>query len=195
MAIRRRQPKAGGKPRYQVLIDQRDPVTGRRNRQVVGTYPTKREAEKAEAQAITERERGTLLRPDTTTVGELLDEYLRVEMPRTVRPENRLPYASIIRNHLKPTLGSVQARRVAVEHVEKRLAEMQDRGLSSSLMTKTRMRPSSALKLGMRWGIVATNVADLAKAPKISYRKAGIWTPAVASPRTRRSVTLVPPVP
>lgn len=55
---------------------------------------------------------------------------------------------------------------------------MQARGLSSSLTTKTRMRLSSALTLGVRWGIVGTNVADAARAPKISYRKATIWKPA-----------------
>lgn len=177
VAILKRQPKAG-KVRYQVLIDRRDPVTGTRNRMVVGTYSTKREAEKAEANATTERERGTLLKPDTTTVGELLDEYLRVEVPRTVRPENRQPYESIIKNHLKPAIGRVQARKLTVEHVEKLLAAMQARGLSSSLTTKTRMRLSSALKLGVRWGIVNTNVAEFARPPKISYRKAPIWKPA-----------------
>lgn len=178
MAILKRQPKAGGKVRYQVLIDQRDHVTGKRNRMVVGTYPTKREAEKAEAKAVTERERGTLLKPDTTTVGELLDEWLRVEMPRTVRPENRQPYEIVVNRHLKPAVGSIQARKLTVEHVEKLLADMQERGLSSSLMTKTRMRLSSALKMGMRWGIVGMNVADAARPPKISYGKATIWKPA-----------------
>lgn len=177
VAILKRQPKAG-KVRYQVLIDQRDPVTGKRNRMVVGTYSTKSEAKRAEASAITEQERGTLLKPDTTTVGELLDEYLRVEVPRTVRPENRQPYESIIKNHLKPVIGHVQARKLTVEHVEKLLAAMQARGLSSSLTTKTRMRLSSALKLGVRWGIVGANVADVARPPRISYRKASIWKPA-----------------
>ena len=72
----------------------------------------------------------------------------------------------------------MQARKLTVEHVEKLLAEMQERGLSSSLMTKTRMRLSSALKMGMRWGIVATNVADITRPPRIAYKKATIWTPA-----------------
>lgn len=89
MAILKRRNKDKKVVGYQVLIDRRDPVTGERKRVTVGTYPTKREAQNAEAKAITERERGTLLKPDTTTVGELLDEYLRVEVPRTVRPENR----------------------------------------------------------------------------------------------------------
>lgn len=175
MAIEKRMDGAG-KPAYRVRIAVRD-ADGKRQNRTIGTYRTKREAEKVERDARVEQERGTLLKPDTTTVRELLDEYLRVEMPRTVRPENRQPYESIIKNHLKPTLGNVQARKLTVENVEKLLAGMQERGLSSSLMAKTRMRLSSALKLGMRWGIVGTNVADVTKAPRISYRKATIWTP------------------
>jgi integrase len=166
-----------GKRRWQVRIAIRD-ADGKRQNRTIGTYGTKGEARKAERDALTQHERGTLLRPDTTTVGELLDEYLRVEVPRTVRPENRQPYESIIRNHLKPTLGAVQARKLTVEHVEKLLAYMQERGLSSSLITKTRMRLSSALKLGMRWGVVGTNAAEIAKPPTITYKKAAIWTPA-----------------
>lgn len=165
-----------GKARYMVRIAVRD-ADGRRQNQTIGTYATKREAERVEREALIQHERGTLLKPDTTTIGELLDEYLRLEMPRTVRPENRQPYESIVRNHLTPALGHLQARKLTVEHVERLLAGMQDRGLSSSLITKTRMRLSSALKLGMRWGIVGTNVADLARAPKIAYKRATIWTP------------------
>lgn len=164
-----------GKRRWQVRIAVRDGV-GRRQNQTIGTYRTKREAERAEREALVQHERGTLLKPDTTTVSELLDEWLRVELPRTVRPENRQPYESIVKNHLKPTLGPMQARRLTVEHVERLLADMQDRGLSSSLVTKTRMRLASALTMGQRWGIVATNVAEQAKAPKISYKRATIWT-------------------
>lgn len=165
-----------GKRRWQVRIAVRD-TDGRRQNRTIGTYATKREAKKVEREALVQQERGTLLKPDTTTVGELLDEYLRVEMPRTVRPENRQPYESIVKNHLQPKVGSVQARRLTVEHVEKLLADMQDHGLSSSLITKARMRLSSALALGMRWGIVGANVAELAKAPRITYKRATIWSP------------------
>lgn len=177
MAISKRKNKAGKITGYQVLIDRRDPVTGIRNRMVVGTYATKKAATKAEANALTERERGTLLTPDTTTVGDLLDEYLRVEVPRTVRPENRQTYESVIRNHLKPVLGHVQARKLSPEHVEKLLGDMQASGYSSSLISKARMRLSSALRMGVRWGIVGTNVAEIARSPKIIYKRATIWTP------------------
>ncbi len=167
---------ASGKRHYQVRIAVRD-ADGKRTNQTIGTFPTKKAAATAERDALVERDRGTLLRPDTTTVGELLDEWLRVEMPRTVRPENRQTYEIVVNKHLKPAIGAIPARKLTVEHVEKLLADMQRRGLSSSLITKARMRLSSALKMGQRWGIVATNVAEAVKPPTITYKKAKIWTP------------------
>lgn len=167
----------GKKVAYLVRVEgKRDPVTGKR-RQYSRQVATMKGAKAVEAEWTTEVARGTALVPSKATVGDLLDEYLRLEVPRTVRPENRQPYESIITTHLKPTIGEVSAQALTVEHVERLLAGMQDAGYSSSLITKVRMRLGSALKLGMRWGIVGTNVAEIAKPPKISYKKARIWTP------------------
>lgn len=166
-----------GRTRYTVRVEVTESLSGERKRITVGTFGSKREALAAEAKANTERDRGSLLSPSTTTVADLLDEWVHVELPQTVRPENRQPYISIIENHLKPTLGHVQARKLTVEQVERLLSDMQARGLSSSLITKTRMRLSSALKLGVRWNIISTNVAEAAKPLRISYRRAPIWTP------------------
>lgn len=176
MSITKR-PSEDGKSRYLVRIESPDPITGKRRRVTVGTYSAKREAEKAEAKAITERERGTLLQPDTTTVGELLDKYLETEVPRTVRPENRAAYEIVIRRHLKPALGNVKVRRLTVEHVERLYADLQATGYSSSLIKKCHMRLGAALRLGKRWNIVHDVVTDVAKPPRLAYKQAEIWTP------------------
>jgi len=166
-----------GKARYFVRVESPDPVTGKRRRVTVGTFPTKREAEKAEAKAVTERERGTLLNPDTTTVAELLDRYLETEVPKTVKPENREEYEIIIRKHLKPTLGNVKVRKLTVEHVERLFAELQAAGYSSTTIKKCHLRLGAALRLAKRWNIVHDNVCDVAKPPKLEYKKSRIWTP------------------
>lgn len=176
MSITKRTDK-DGKSRYLVRIESPDPITGKRRRVTVGTYGTKREAEKAEAQAITERERGTLLQPDTTTVGELLDRYMETEVPRTVRPENRADYETVIRRHVKPALGNVKVRRLTVEQVERLYADLQAAGYSSSLIKKCHMRLGAALRLAKRWNIIHDNVCDVAKPPKIAYKQPEIWTP------------------
>lgn len=167
----------GKKVAYLVRVEgKRDPVTGKR-RQFSRQVATMKAAKALEAEWTTEVARGTALVPSKATVGDLLGEYLRLEVPRTVRPENRQPYESIITNHLTPAIGDVAAQALTVEHVERLLAGMQDAGYSSSLITKVRMRLGTALKLGMRWGVVSTNVAEIAKPPRIEYKKARIWTP------------------
>jgi len=170
-------PVTGKRVAYLVRVEgRRDPVNGRR-RQYSRQVPTMAEAKALEAGWVTEIERGTALVPSKATVGDLLDQYIKLELPRTVRPENRQPYESIIKNHLMPAVGDVLARSLTVEHVEKLLGNMQRAGYSSSTITKARMRLSSALKLGIRWNVVARDVAAIAKPPKIRYRKATIWTP------------------
>lgn len=177
MAILDRDSKATGKTSYQVLIDRRDPVTGERKRVTIGTFRTKKEAKKAERDALTERDRGTFLAPDRTTVGEMLDHWLEVDVPRTVKPENRVAYESVVRKHLRPAFGSVLVRRLTVEQVERFYADLQGAGYSSSHIKKCHMRLSAALRLAARWGIVASNVCDVAKPPKLTYKQSQVWTP------------------
>lgn len=175
MSITQRQDK-NGKNRWLVRVESPDPLTGKRRRVTVGTFPTKREAEKQEAKAITERERGTLLNPDRTTVGELLDRYLETEVPRTVKPENRQEYDVIIRKHLKPALGAIHVRKLKVEQVDRLYADLQAAGYSSSLIKKCHLRLSAALRLAKRWNIVHENVCDAAEPPKIAYKAPQVWT-------------------
>ncbi len=168
---------ANGKNRWLVRIESPDPVTGKRRRVTVGTYSTKREAEKAEAKAITERERGTLLQPDSTTVGELLDTYLENEVPRTVKPENQFEYEIIIRKHLKPALGAVKVRKLTAEHVDRLYADLQAAGYSSSLIKKCHLRLGAALRLAKRWKLVSEIVTDDARPPKMEHKPTRVWTP------------------
>lgn len=171
-------PVTGKRVAYLVRVEgKRDPVTGRR-RQYSRQVPTMAEAKALEASWVTEIERGTALIPSKATVGDLLDEYLKNELPRAVRPENRQPYESIINRHLRPAVGDLLARSLTVEHVERLLANMQRSGYSSSTVTKARLRLSSALQLGVRWNVVVRDVAALAKPPRITYRTATIWTPS-----------------
>lgn len=166
-----------GKPQYRVRIATYHPVTGKRQNLTVGTYRTKREAEGEERKAIEQRDRGTLLQPDRTTIGELLDRWYEVEVKRSVKPENQQEYRIVIDKHLKPTFGSVKVRKLKVEQVEQFYADLQAAGKSSSLIKKCHMRLNSALKAAVRWNLVAENICDVIKPPKLTYKQPTIWTP------------------
>ncbi len=174
MAIEKREGK-DGKPQYRVRIAHYG-GDGKRRNLTIGTYRTKKQAETEERKAIEQRDRGTLLMPDKTTVGELLDEWLEVEVPRTVKPENRIEYEVVIRKHLKPALGHILVRKLTVEQVERLYADLQAAGKSSSLIKKCHMRLSSALRLGKRWGLVAEAITDVITPPRLAYKQAQIWT-------------------
>ncbi|MDQ3657685.1 MAG: Arm DNA-binding domain-containing protein, partial [Chloroflexota bacterium] len=61
-----------GKRRWQVRIATRD-ADGKRKNRTVGTYSTKKAAQKAERDALTMRDSGTLVNASTATVAEVLD--------------------------------------------------------------------------------------------------------------------------
>lgn len=167
---------ADGKPRYLVRIDVGDATSGERTRATVGNYRTKREAQNAQAKAKLEHERGTLLMPNTTTVGQLLDRWLEVVAPKTVAPENLVNYETTIRKHLKPALGTIPLQKLTAEHVERFYADLQRQGYSSSLIKKCHMRLAATLRMAKRYKLVNENVCDLAKPPRLTTTKFEVWT-------------------
>lgn len=181
MAILHRTSTTTGKTSYQVLIDRRDPLTNARKRVVIGTYRTKKEAEKAEREAIVERDRGTLVDPQKMTVVALLDTYLTAEVPKTVKPENRAEYRIVIDKHLKPALGDLKVQRLTTQHVDTLYGSLIEAGYSASLIRKVHQRLSAALRLAVRWQIVSRNVCDAVTPPKMTSKAPKVWTPQEAA--------------
>ena len=63
--------------RYYVIIEQRDPETGKRKRKWLSGYRTKKEADAARIEKLSNLQRGVAVDPSKITVGEfLLDEWL-----------------------------------------------------------------------------------------------------------------------
>ncbi|MDQ3692076.1 MAG: site-specific integrase [Chloroflexota bacterium] len=176
MAVYKRVGTDGRTTHWQAVIDVED-ATGKRKRKVVGTFRTKKEAEAEERDAQVKRDRGTLLEASTTTIGELLDEWLKVEAPQGVAAENLPAYEQIIRLHLKPVIGSTRAQKLTTKQIETLLADMRAAGKSASLITKTLQRLNAALKMAKRWGMIHTNPAEGVKATMVPAKPPMVWTP------------------
>jgi integrase len=99
-----------------------DPVTGERLR-LQGTAPTEREAEKLRTKLLAEADQFRSART-AANLAYLLDKWL----PQHDVDENtRTSYESLIRNHIKPALGSVPLTtltRKATEIVEQFYADL-----------------------------------------------------------------------
>lgn len=174
MAILRRKNRDGKYIGYQVLIDRRDPIDGTRKRLTVGSYRTKKEAEKAERDALTQRERGTLLDPAKTTVAELMEFWLKTKAGE-ITGQSARDYEITVRKHIIPALGDVPAQRLTASRIQAQYGAWRDAGMSGDRIRGCHMRLSQALAQAVRFGIVASNVCNSVDPPKLTRSKAHTW--------------------
>lgn len=217
MAILKRKNRQGKHIGWQVLIDRADPIDGKRKRLTVGTYLTKKEAEKAERDALTHQERGTLVDPKNTTVAVLLEGWL-ANKAGSISPNSHADYEIAIRRHLNPAFGSVKAQRLNPSQVQAQYSAWQadheayqawkatperesgnppsNQGMSPRMVHRCHIVLSQALALAqaVRFGILTRNVCSDVTKPSLSCRKPDVWTPGetYAFLATARSDTLAP---
>lgn len=168
-------PDPKGKSRWLVRIDVRDSATGTRRQRIVGTFATKTEARKAEREAIVIRDAGTMLDRSKATVGEILDAWLESKAGQ-VSANSLRDYEGVVRLHLKPALGSISVQELTAGRVQEQYDQWRRDGLSARMVRGCHMRLSEALKQAQRLSIVAANVADAARPPRLERRTVQTWT-------------------
>jgi hypothetical protein len=90
--------------RWAIVLDLRDPGTGKRKRKWHAFKGTKRQAQTECSRLITEMSRGTYLEPAKETVAQFLDRWLEHTEPN-VAPRTLERYQEIARKNLAPLLG------------------------------------------------------------------------------------------
>jgi Arm DNA-binding domain/Phage integrase, N-terminal SAM-like domain len=95
--------------RWYVVIEDKDPATGRRKRRWHSGYRTKREAQAACDELATSMQRGEYLTPNKQTVGEFCEEWL-LAIRATVRPSTLDKYECDLRSNVVPYIGSCRCR-------------------------------------------------------------------------------------
>src|SRR5262249_18373390 len=92
--------------RWAIVLDVRDPATGKRKRRWHSFTGTKPQAQSECARLITELKNGVAVEPHKITVAVFLDRWLQ-HMESQVAPRTHERYAEIARKNLAPILGSV----------------------------------------------------------------------------------------
>jgi integrase len=161
-------------PRYRVRIATRDPMTGTRRNVTVGTWRTKREAEAAEREAMTKQERGTLLDPSKTTVGELLAEWLRIKAG-DLSSNSAKDYEIVVRRHLVPALGTVPIQKLTADHVQAQYDAWAAEGKSAHLIRGCHLRLRQALDWAIDRHLLYVNVAAKATPVRLPKPAFDVW--------------------
>jgi Phage integrase, N-terminal SAM-like domain len=91
---------------WAIVIDLRDPATGKRRRKWHSFAGTKRQAQIERARLISEISRGLYIEPARITVAQYLDRWLE-DVKARVTAKTHERYGEIARKNINPLLGAV----------------------------------------------------------------------------------------
>ncbi|MGQ9825753.1 MAG: tyrosine-type recombinase/integrase [Desulfotomaculales bacterium] len=125
-----------------------------------------------------EKNIGAFVEPDKVTVGEWLDKWLSVYARQRVDITSYGLYETLVRCHMKPSLGNVELQKLRPIDIQQMHAEKlrngwldNKGGLSAETLTRIHNILHGALKQAMKEGLVTRNVAEAVDTPKIPKKE------------------------
>ena len=110
------------------------------------------------------------------TIGQYLDYWMTDVVPHTRRPATISLYAGVVRNHLKPRLGTTSLTRLSATQLQQVLNQQLAEGHSHRVVGLTRTVLSAALTRAQREELVSRNVARLVELPTWQRKDKAPWT-------------------
>jgi integrase len=147
----------------------RDPVTGREKQMSKTVYGGAKAADEVLRDLIGNRA------PRTDGIGvsfgQLLDQWLAECERLELSPTTLRAYRSQIELTIRPALDKILLTRLTAKHLDDLYGAMKNAGKAPKTIRNHHAIISSALHQAARWGWVRTNVAELAKPPRIAQRR------------------------
>lgn len=163
-------------PNWSFVIDAQGPGEPRKQHRRSG-FRTRAEAQSALNDVVTALDRDNFITPSKVTVAEFAEEWLRA-IRSTVRPSTHATYATNVRQHVIPEIGTVLLQRLTADRLNALYADLLESGrsdgkgaLSPKTVRNIHVVVHRALRDAVRWGRTTRNVADLADPPKMRATK------------------------
>jgi len=114
------------------------------------------------------------------SVGRFLDDWLADVLPGTVAASTAQQYGEVVKNYVKPHLGSKRLTALTARDVSRMLAELEQRGLSANTRRLARSILRRALRTAEAEGMVPRNVAAIADGVKVATEEGRTLSPEQA---------------
>jgi integrase len=162
---------------WAIILDQRDPGTGKRKRKWHSFRGTKRQAEVECARLITALTGGTYQEPNKVTLGDYLSRWVD-HIKSQVSPKSHERYAGIVNQNIKPLLGAVLIAKLKPAQISeaytKALAggrrDDKEGGLAPRTVGHMHRVLKQALGQAVRWELIMRNPADAVDPPKVDWK-------------------------
>jgi integrase len=147
-----------------------DPITGKR-KQLSRTFHGPARAADQLLRDLVDEQAPSRSGGVGATFGQLLDEWLddceRMDLsPTTIRT-----YRAQIERTIRPNLGKVTVTRLTAQNLDALYGVMKDARKSPKTIRNHHAIIATALHQGVRWGWIRTNVAEMAKPPRVSQSR------------------------
>lgn len=154
----------------------REPFTGER-RIAYATIKGKRaDAERELRRRLTAIDKGTYVEPSTLTVADYLDTWLTDTAPRTVAPKALERYRGLVKNQVKPHLGTIALQKLRPVDIDGWLQELGKSGLSVRSVRHAHGVLRTALNHAAKLELVERNVARIIGPPALERKEIEILT-------------------
>jgi integrase len=159
--------------RWAIVIDLRDPETGKRKRKWHSFTGTKRQAQIECARLISDVRTGSYVEPSKTTLAQFLQRWLDDARTRvTLKTHER--YIQICHKNIAPLLGAVPLAKLKPEQIAEAYAKALTTGrrngkggLSPRTVRQMHAIVKSALAQAVKWEILVRNPAAAVRGPKV----------------------------
>ena len=188
---------------WAIVIDLRDPATGKRRRKWHSFVGTKRKAQDECARLISSLQGGTYLEPAKITVGQFLDRWLEHIKP-LVSPRTNERYGEIVWKNINPLLGAVILTKLRPMQISEAYAKALSGGrrdgrggLAPSTVRYMHVILKAAMGQAVRWQMLAHNPVDAVDPPKtergtmVTYDLAQTADLIDATRGTRMTITVI----
>ena len=162
---------------WAIILDVRDPESGKRKRKWHSFKGTKRGAQKECARLVTEIQSGGYVEPNKILVSDLLLRWIDHVKSR-VTPKTHERYAEVVKKNLIPALGGVyltklRPAQISAAYTKALVNGRRDGtgGLAPATVVLMHRLLKKALKQAVRWELMARNPAE-AVDPPVVERKA-----------------------
>jgi integrase len=166
--------------RWAIVIDARDPQTGKRKRRWHSFAGTKREAQTKCAQLIAEAQGVGAIEPSKIMLAQFLDRFDRDWIATHVSARSAERYRSALA-HMRRHLGDRLLQKLAPADLAALYATLHRAGLAPRTVKLVHVVLHRALGQAKVWGIIRDNPAETAKPPKAPQRETDMLQPKEAA--------------
>jgi integrase len=178
---------------WAIVIDARDPQTGKRRRRWHSFAGTKRQAQIECARLISEIQTGVAIEPSRITVAQFLDRWLEHIKPK-VAPRTHERYGEIVRTYLTPAFGTTLLTKLQAIAISAAYAAMLangrskgNGGFSARSIHHCHRILSQALQQAVRWRMLFRNPCDDVDPPRVERRALKVWDVATMAEALERA--------